>query len=277
MKDICHGATLGKMIRSDGCLYERFMSNTHYTRVVDRKKLDFIFEAIMNYVDKSNTHLEDLSILEVGCEKGGITLPLTSMGCTIKAIDIDESSVDFLKKTIKEKNIENLVVEHRDAITLEEKDRYDIVIASEVFEHLIFPNQLSCKISGIAREGAYLIVTTPNGYGPWELKNRINPMMYIRRNNKIRKIFKKEPYIKGSGNNHCQYYTRKRLVEMFESDFFVLRKMSCSDSFITIFKALSNNSLLSEIDVKMADMLPFWLASGWYFLFEKIADGPERL
>lgn len=276
MKDICHGATMRKMIRPDDILYERFMSNTHYTRVVNRKKLDFIFKAIMDYVDKSDTRLEDLSILEVGCGKGGITLPLTSMGCTIKAIDIDESSVDYLKKAIKEKNIENLVVEHRDAITLKEKDRYDIVIASEVFEHLMFPNQLSFKISGMARERAYLIVTTPNGYGPWELKNRINPMTYIRRNNNIRQIFKREPYIKGSGNNHCQYYTRKRLVEMFENDFFILRKMSCSDSFIAMFKALSNNSLLSEIDVKMADVLPYWLASGWYFVFEKAADGPRR-
>jgi hypothetical protein len=31
---------------------------------------------------------------------------------------------------------------------------------------------------------------------------------------------------------------------------------------------LRKNSLIGRVDIALADQLPYWLASGWYFVFE---------
>jgi hypothetical protein len=41
-----------------------------------------------------------------------------------------------------------------------------------------------------------------------------------------------------------------------------------SNAFLSIFKILRKNSLIANVDIKIADLLPYWLASGWYFVFE---------
>ena len=89
--------------------------------------------------------------------------------------------------------------------------QYDIVIASEVFEHVLEPARLAANIRRRMTPGSMLIVTTPNGYGPWELKNRLNPLRHIHKWNWLRRRLGKKPYRWGSGSDRCQFFTRSRL------------------------------------------------------------------
>ena len=245
-----------------------FISKSIYTAPVDIKKLKFIFSAIENYTISNKKNVEDISVLEVGCGEGGITLPLASLGCKVKAFDIEKKSAEYLQSRINIDEIENITVSVDNGYTFDDGESYDIIIVSEVFEHVLEPLRLLSNITIRMVKGSYLLVTTPNGYGPWELKNRINPILHLKRNNWLRHLIGKQPYTKGGGSDHCQFYTKKILLKIFSKFPLKQLKFARSDSFLTMFSPFRKNALLGNIDIKLADILPDWLASGWYILFE---------
>jgi SAM-dependent methyltransferase len=168
---------------------------------------------------------------------------------------------------MKQRRVANLSATVSNGYTFDDGKVYDIVVASEVFEHVLEPSRLAQNITRRMREGSDLVVTTPNGYGPWELKNRIDILTYLRRSNSLRRLLAKRPYIKGSGPDHCQFYTKRRLLELLSTFSLTLVDFAKSDSFLTIFPLVRRNNLLGRLDTKLADILPYWLASGWHFVF----------
>ncbi len=256
MSDIRHQSRLSK-----------FISVTPYTDPVDIKKLRFVFSAIEKYVSSKEKEFEKLHILEVACGRGGITFSLASLGCEVTAIDIDGNAVEFLQARMNRGGVGNVTVTVDNGYTFDDGKDYDIVIASEVFEHVLEPSKLAGNITRRMMEGAYLIVTTPNGYGPWELKNRIDIRTHLRKWNALRRLLGKPPYVKGAGSDHCQFYTKGRLLNLFSPFSLRLIGSAKSDSFLTIFPQLRKSALLGNLDIKLADILPYWLACGWYFIF----------
>lgn len=245
-----------------------FISISAYTNAVDIKKLKFIFSALDKYCSSNDKEFKSLRVLEVACGSGGITLPLASLGCQVTAFDIDKKSVDHLQSQINQKRIKNLTVTVDDGYTFDDGKAYDIVVASEVFEHVTDPSRLAENVARRMKEGSYLIVTTPNGYGPWEIKNRVDPCTYLKKWNTLRSLLRKPLYVKGSDAGHCQFYSRGRLLHLFSKFSMVLVDFAKSDSFLSIFRPLRRSFLLGSIDIRLADILPYWLASGWYFVFE---------
>ena len=245
-----------------------FVASTKYTRAVDIKKLKFIYLAIERYANRKSKELTDLNILEVGCGPGGITFPLTSLGCQVRAFDIGEESLKFIKSKIERSNIKNLTVTLDNGYTFNDGKTYDIVIASEVFEHVLEPSKLAANITKRMTEGSYLIITTPNGYGPWEMKNYLNPINHLKRWNFLRRQFGKSPYVFGNGKDHCQFYTKKRLTNLFSEISLKLIRFIKSDSLLTFFPLLTSINFIGKFDTKLADILPYQFASGWYFVFE---------
>jgi 2-polyprenyl-3-methyl-5-hydroxy-6-metoxy-1,4-benzoquinol methylase len=245
-----------------------FISATAYTDPVDIKKLRFIYSAIERYAGSKGKEFEKLHVLEVACGKGGITFPLASLGCDVTAFDIDENAVEFLQAQVKNRRVGNVTVTVDNGYTFDDGKDYDIVVASEVFEHVLEPSRFAGNITRRMMEGSYLIVTTPNGYGPWEMKNRMDIRTRLRNWNALRHLLGKTPYIKGSGDGHCQVYTKRRLLNLFSTFSLGLIGSAKSDSLLTIFSQLRRSTLVGNLDIKLADILPYWLASGWYFIFE---------
>ena len=66
---------------------------------------------------------------------------------------------------------------------------------------------------------------------------------------------------------HCQCYTRKRFLKMLSEFSFSLKDFGKSDSILAIFET-RRGPLFGKADIWLADILPWWLASGWYFVFE---------
>lgn len=256
---------------SDQSRLGNFISATSYTTPVKIKKLRFIYSAIEKYVNTRGKEFEKLHILEVACGKGGITYPLVSLGCEVTAFDINENDVEFLQAQIDKRSVTSrsrVTVTVDNGYTFDDGKDYDIVVASEVFEHVLEPSRLAGNITRRMIEGSYLIVTTPNGYGPWELKNRIDIRSHLSKWNALRNLLGKSPYIKGTGGDHCQFYTKGRLLNLFSSFSLRLIGFAKSDAFLPIFPQLRRSTLLGNIDINLADILPYWLASGWFFIFE---------
>lgn len=103
-----------------------------------KKKLSFIIDPIQ-VIEGDN-----LKILEVGCGNGNIAIPLGYFGYDVLAIDMDQSSLEYAKK----KNIFSNV--HFEKIKFEDlqiNQKFDIIIASEVLEHIVDPKQFIQSIN----------------------------------------------------------------------------------------------------------------------------------
>lgn len=249
----------------DRAALETFIKSSSYTSPQYIKRLKFIFSAICHYAQSKNKSIEELEILELGCGTGGTTFPLASLGSHVTAFDIDPSAVSGISERIEKEKLSNVIVRQADGHSFDDSKSYDLVIASEVLEHVVNPREFVRRIRALVNKGSWLIVTIPNGYGPWQLKRRLSIIAPLRRNNWLRRIVAKKPYI--TGQEHCQFYTRKRFLKMLSAFSFRLKDFGKSDSILAIFETRWG-PLFGKADVRLADILPWWLASGWYFVFE---------
>jgi 2-polyprenyl-3-methyl-5-hydroxy-6-metoxy-1,4-benzoquinol methylase len=123
-------------------------------------------EWIKSHIQRSNT------ILEFGCGTGYmITLPLAKMGYTITGIDSDEASISYGRKIFEREGIDPNKLKTTD---LNEIDIMpDVIIASEVFEHISDDNlrNILAIIRAKLKPGGKLLLTVPNGYGWFEMES----------------------------------------------------------------------------------------------------------
>jgi SAM-dependent methyltransferase len=244
--------------------FQEFTTASPYTDPVDRKKLLFVYRAVEDFAAERRVSAADLSILEVACGVGGITLPLARLGARVRALDIDERDVAMLTARARELRFDNLTAGVEDAFTFQHDTRYDVIVASEVMEHVLDPDALLDNLVRHMAPGGLLIVTTPNGYGPWELSNYVRPRPVVRRWNWIRRAFGKPPYVAGAGPDHCQHYTRGRLLKLFQRHGLDVHRFMNSDFILTISKTMRGHRTLGELDADFANLVPHWMASGWY-------------
>lgn len=232
-----------------------------------------MFRAIADNARAAERRPSDLAVLEIACGMGGVTLPLATLGSRVRALDIQSSDVDTLLRRAAERGVDNITVTVEDALAFDDGRQYDVVVASEVFEHLVDPDALADVVARHTRVGGVLVVTTPNGYGPWETWNLLKLM--LRRWNWLRRLLNK-PSHDGGGREHEQRYTRARLAALFERRGFVLTTSSNSDFVLTLVRRMRSNRVFGSLDTRLGDMVPHWMASGWYFAFAKQADLTEE-
>jgi 2-polyprenyl-3-methyl-5-hydroxy-6-metoxy-1,4-benzoquinol methylase len=241
---------------------QRFLAASPYTDPVDLKKLRFVHRSIASFALAGDRTAGELSILEVACGVGGITLPLGSLGGHVRAFDLDRDDVEALEREAARLGFDNIDVSVEDAFAFEDGNRYDVVVASEVFEHVLDPGRLVDVVVRHTRRGGLLIVTTPNGYGPWEAWNSLK--LLPRRWNWLRRLAGQPPKDSGAGREHEQRYTRARLVRLFEARGYELVSFSNSDFVFTVSRRLRSSRFFGSLDAKLGGVVPHWMASGWY-------------
>jgi len=127
-----------------------------------------VLNLISDIIADSNEEI--IRIADIACDEGMTLIEISKIfGKKVELYGIDYRSDPIEKATrlIKDQNLENINFEFDYFL---KKDfschkPYDIVIFSEVYEHLIAENQmLSLRIIGnLLRDNGILIMTTPNG------------------------------------------------------------------------------------------------------------------
>ncbi len=112
--------------------------------------------------DGTSAPFEGLSILDVGCGGGLLSNPLRRLGASVTAIDVTDETIgaaqahayrlghriDFRVSTIEQ-------LAATDA-------RFDVVVASEVVEHVADLDSFADGLAGVLNPGGALIMTTIN-------------------------------------------------------------------------------------------------------------------
>jgi len=129
--------------------YWQYRQKTEY--IYNEKYLPRRFSIITSLVDSGKR------ILDVGCGEGFLAKLLMEKGNEVFGIDISEHAVELAKKN----GVKALVcdIENED---LPFKESFDVIILSEILEHLISPKEIIEKLKPCLNNGGYFIFTFPN-------------------------------------------------------------------------------------------------------------------
>jgi SAM-dependent methyltransferase len=209
-----------------------------------------------------------MSLLEAGCGLGGVTLPLASLGAEVTAFDIDEQAVRTVQAEARERGFKTLTATCASAYDFDDGASYDVIVLSELLEDLLRPEVAFRNLMRRARPGTFVVITIPNGYGPYELAYRTKA--WLSRSRLVRRALGKPTLRQGQGTGRPAHFSRRGLVTLATSHSLQLLRSRNSDALFAAIPALSRMPIVARLDTKMADALPHWLAGGWYFLFEAV-------
>jgi len=116
--------------------------------------LESTYYPVYNYLkDKSN-----LKILEVGCSYGYLSYAISKRKFEIKAIDVASTPIKFATENFGDFFYNTDLREYSNQYN----EKFDLVIATEVIEHLENPGEFLNNCKEILNIGGKILLTTPN-------------------------------------------------------------------------------------------------------------------
>ncbi|MFQ5885024.1 MAG: class I SAM-dependent methyltransferase [Thermoplasmata archaeon] len=112
--------------------------------------------------------LEECSVLDMGCGLGALSIPASARVKRIKGIDLDESYITGCKSRAEEEGIMNATFEVKSLFNLDGEEQYDIVLCSDVLEHVEDQDGLLQRIVLSLNDGGVFYLTTNNKFWPME-------------------------------------------------------------------------------------------------------------
>lgn len=241
--------------------------NINYNRIEDLKRLEFIKSTIEGLGKKQ------LNVLDVGCGNGNISRYIGSFGHSVLGIDISKPSIEKAKSL---NNLNNVSFKNIPAEQIEPEFKYDLIICSEVIEHLHVPSMVVNTLRKKLKEDGVLIITVPNGYGPREVlitKPVQFIMQYMPQAFNVLNKFKSFLGFKGTtvqsdaeDLKHIQFFTKRSLINLVSSNNLKLTNFRSSNFMESVFPLsiiTKKSILLQKADCWIADKLPHQMASGF--------------
>jgi ubiquinone/menaquinone biosynthesis C-methylase UbiE len=250
-----------------------FINHTLYTKCEDLKRLKFIQDNVEGQQHKP------LEILEVGCGNGNMSFQLAQIGHKVTGIDLSNESIAFAKKTFKNTNLQFYAKAAEDIIGYQ---LYDVILCSEVLEHLYHPDQVLVHLNRMLRTNGIAIITVPNGKGPRE-RLITKPIQRMKENGgslwKFVSWVKQKLGYKGTtiqsestSLEHIQFFSLKNLKELASSTGFEIHKINSANFIEAVFPFSLVTKVfkpLQKFDCMLADKLPFTWSSGFYTVMHK--------
>src|SRR5215207_3613525 len=139
--------------------------NEHENLWAYLKRLRFVQQVITDSF--SDRAADSLRVLDVGCGNGSeLALPLALLGFQVTGIDIHAPSVEHARQLGVDVTNLSYVCGRVEEL---KSPPYDMVILSEVLEHLSEPRFLLLAAIEHLNKNGIIIVTVPNGYGEFEI------------------------------------------------------------------------------------------------------------
>lgn len=245
-----------------------------YRRYADQKRLNFILRSLNSKVGIGG------KVLDVGCGNGIISLHLGSYGFNVTGIDVSPNAIEKAKAA---NSYSNVTFRVQSAEELQASgELFDVIICSEVLEHLMSPSDLLKVLYHSLKDRGILIVTVPNGYGPREVFVT-KPILKLReKNNWIwRGVSKAKKILGYSGTtvqsaadnlDHIQFFSKRGLKRLSSENHFRITQFGKSNFIEDVFPfsiITKRFKILQAIDCKVADMLPYSCTGGFFTIWEK--------
>jgi len=153
------------------------------------------------------TNIENKKILDIGCADGTFGIQLSKRGAKVYGVDISPLAVGIAKKGLEDAFVVNLNNQKLPFLA----KTFDLVVASEVIEHLHNPNNLLIEARRVLKDKGALIITTPN---------------FLYWGNRIKFLLGNFKYEKSGmfDESHVHFYTYRSLKRELEETRFKITK-----------------------------------------------------
>lgn len=99
-------------------------------------------------------------VLDVAAAQGNFSLALAERGYDVVWNDLRGELADYVRLKQEHGRIE---FKPGNAFELGFEEQFDLVLATEIIEHVAHPDQFLEKLARMVRPGGHLVITTPNG------------------------------------------------------------------------------------------------------------------
>lgn len=241
-----------------------------YNNLLQLKRLKLIIEQVRCYSQQG--HSNELTILEIGCGIGAISIPLSSLGHKVTGVDIDSKSISVCNESNQFPGAKYIV---GDAEILDLQEKFDIVVCTEVMEHCPHPEKVAQTIKRHIAEGGIGIVSVPNGYcfselvfsrlfqkiGVHSLFHRLPKNMYTALTGSP------TPYYSANvACHHVQFFTFNKFSRLMSSSGFQILNVGNLD--LGLILDWTWLSPLKQIECNIANFVPHFLSGGWVFVIK---------
>jgi SAM-dependent methyltransferase len=225
------------------------------------KRLHFVAETIAG--------LRPRRILDVGCGSGTqLTRPLAEAFPEIEilAVDDDDASIVWAQGQNPPANLRFAAPSAVDGV-------FDLVIASEVLEHVEAPDRFLGDLRARLAPGARLVITVPNGYGSYEWLSLLEAAVTL---SGVRRLLRgrrasAEARDTLAVSPHVNFFSLGELEDLFDSaGLRILRRRART----LLCGWLVDGRVPASWNAAIADRLPFRAAADW--MFELAGNGAPR-
>lgn len=234
-------------------------------------------QVIREWLKDERRNAKTTTVLDYGCGTGEhVTYPLALDGYEVLGVDTHAPSIELAQARHRRGNLAFRTASLE--ILSGEGRLFDAVVCSEVLEHLEQPRPFLVALKQLLTPGGVLIITTPNGYGSYEILCSVQRVLQRTGINRLaRSIVHAKPENNGSSgflnqeSVHVQFFRLKILEAIFKDSGLLIaqrraRTLICGPYADVVFDAIPFRNTLMKWNAAMADVLPLRCAADWMFL-----------
>ncbi len=232
-----------------------------------------------------------LEVLDVGCGNGtALTRFLGTPGDRVLGIDTHGPSIEYATRRFGAPGLE-FRQQPAEAVVAEGRS-FDAVLFADILEHLPEPGPVLEAGARLLRPRGRILVTIPNGYGPFEIESWLSRLAFFGRASLwavdyLVAVFNRFvfpgawtevvtppdlPYNAECG--HVQFFTQRRLLRLAGSVGLTPVRtvgLNCLSGPYTNY-LWAPSRLFCELNARLPEVLPLSLLSAWFFEFAPSGD-----
>ncbi|MFC1533101.1 class I SAM-dependent methyltransferase [Thermodesulfobacteriota bacterium] len=248
----------------------------YHLEIGGTRRINYIIDEIQRYYSYG---IQSVNILDFGYGKGNISIPLAYLGYNITGIDIDKESIQLAKERNPFPNAELFQCS---LYELGKDNLYDVIICSEVLEHIKKPEDTLNALKCILSRGGLLIITVPNGYSilesywrllTWLKSKKIGVILKRAKNVVLKSNTKGTIETANIDDYHVQHFSLKKMSELLASENLQIVKCENASSilmdiqyiFLKLFIKAGTPTFraLDRMDGFLARLSPYCFSTGW--------------
>jgi len=188
-------------------------------------------------------------ILDIGCGNGGFSINLSLLGYKVVGISNQEENVNNAIEIAKYFDVKNVSFISADVFKIAEmfSDQFDIIVCTEVVEHILDDNKLFQVIFNLLKPGGQLYLTTPNYYYEAISREDLGPFSKVQDGGHVRKGYTRSMLKELSKKNDlriekfdfCSGFLSQKITKLYRFILFGTRSKIITSLIILPFRFIS--------------------------------------